>query len=257
MYLYDRTPLRVKTEAVAQDSPHWRREKVTIDAAYGNERLPIYLYLPVNVRPPYQTVVFYPSARVLASSSSDTLGDLKFFDYVVQSGRAVMYPVYKGTYERPAVIPGPDTVAGRDTIIQGAKDIGRAIDYAETRADLDRNRIAYLGVSMGAALGPHFGAVEQRFKALVLFDGGYYVEKPLPGADQADFAPRVKAPTLMLSGKFDWIFLGKDAMLRLFGTPAADKKAVTLETAHDVSEKRDDMARETLAWLDRYLGKVN
>ena len=32
--------------------------------------------------------------------SSETLGDEDFFDYIVQSGRAVLYPVFQDTYER-------------------------------------------------------------------------------------------------------------------------------------------------------------
>jgi len=105
--------------------------------------------------------------------------------------------------------------------------------------------------------GVNLVAVEDRFKAAIWLDGGFYSSKPLPGADQADFAPRITAPVLMIAGKFDWIFLGKDALLRMLATPPADKKVVMLETAHDVSEKREDMAREVLAWLDKYLGKVN
>ncbi len=256
MYAYDRMPLNVKTEPVAQDRRDWRKEKVTFDAAYGNERMAAYLFIPANVRPPYQTVVFFPSARVLDIPNSSTLGDMKFIDYVIQSGRAVLYPVFKGTYERPAPTPGPDTVAGRETLIQESKDLGRSIDYLETRPDIDRNHIGYLGVSMGAALSVNFAAVEPRLKAVVMLDGGFY-EKALPGADQADFAPRVKAATLLVTGKFDWIFLGKDALLPMLGAPEANKKAVILETAHDVSEQRSDMVREVLAWLDKYLGKVN
>jgi len=114
-----------------------------------------------------------------------------------------------------------------------------------------------MGESMGAAVGLDLTAVEDRFKAVIFLDGGFYSEKPLPGTDQADFAPRIKAPALMISGKFDWIFLGKDALLRMLGAPAADKKAVTFDTAHDVSEQRADLVREVLAWLDKYLGKVN
>ncbi len=257
MYNYDRTPLNARAESVAEDSTDWRKEKVTFDAAYGKERMPAYLFLPRNVRPPYQTLVFFPSARVLDTPNSDTLGDMKFIDYVIQSGRAVIYPVYKGTYERPGPMPGLDTVAARETMIQDSKDIGRSIDYLETRADIDRNRIAYMGVSMGAALGVNYTAVEDRFKAVIMLDGGFYAEKPLPGTDQADFAPRVKAPTLLVAGKFDWIFMDKAALLRMLGAPAADKKAVTLDTAHDVSEQRADLVREVLAWLDKYLGKVN
>ena len=110
---------------------------------------------------------------------------------------------------------------------------------------------------MGAALGVILTAVEDRLKAVVFLDGGFFVEKMLPGTDQADFAPRLKAPALMIGGKYDWLFLGKDALLRMLGTPAADKKAVTLDTAHDVSEQRADLVREVVAWLDKYLGRVN
>lgn len=256
MYSYDRTPLNPKAESVAQDSADWRKEKVSFDAAYGKERLTAYLFLPMHVQPPYQTVVFFPSARVLDLPSSETLGDMNFIDYVIQSGRAVIYPVYKGTYERPATPPSPDTVAGKETLIQDSKDLGRSIDYLETRPDIDRSRIAFLGVSMGAALGVNWAAVENRFEAVIFLDGGFFSEKPLMGTDQVDFAPRLTAPTLLISGKFDWIFLGKEAMMRLLGAPAADKRAVTLDTAHDVSEKRADVIREVVAWLDRYLGNV-
>jgi hypothetical protein len=191
MYSYDRTPLNVKAETVAQDSKDWRKEKISFDAAYGKERMAAYLFVPSHVRPPFQTVIFYPSARVLETPSSETLGDMQFVDYIIQSGRAVLYPVYKGTYERSAQLPGPDTTAGRDTLIQDSKDLGRSIDYLETRTDIDRNRIGYLGVSMGGALGVIFAAVENRIKTLIMLDGGFYNEKPLPGADAVDFAPRV------------------------------------------------------------------
>ena len=257
MYSYDKTPLHDKVEKVVQDSPDWHKEKITFDAAYGNERMAAYLFVPVHVKPPYQTVVFFPSARVLDLPSSDTLGDTKFVDFVIQSGRAVLYPVIKGTYERSAPMPGLDTVAGRETLIDQSKDLGRSIDYLETRADIDRNRIGYMGVSMTAAQGVIYTALEPRLKAVIFLDGGFFVEKPLPGADQADFAPHIKAPTLLICGKFDWIFLGKDALLRMIGAPAADKSYVLLETAHDVSEQRPALIKAVIGWLDKYLGKVN
>jgi dienelactone hydrolase len=257
MYAYDRTPLNAKVESIAQDSQDWRKEKITFDAAYGKERMAAYLFLPAHVRPPYQAVVFFPSARVLDIPNSEVLGDMKFIDFIIQSGRAVIYPVYKGTYERAAPMAAPDTAEGRETLFQDSKDIGRSIDYLETRPDIDRNRIGYLGVSFGAALGVNFAAVENRIKTVIMLDGGFYNETMLPGTDQADFAPRLKAPTLLIAGRFDWIYLGKDALLRLLGTPPADKKVVLFDTAHDVSEQRADLVREVVAWLDRYLGKVD
>ena len=148
------------------------------------------------------------------------------------------------------------TAEGRETLLHDSKDLGRSIDYLETRSDIDRERLAFLGVSMGAAIGINLAAVEPRLKAVVFLDGGFVEGKPVDGVDQVDFAPRLKAPTLLISGKFDWIFMGKDALIRLLGAPPADKRAVLVDTAHDVSEQRADMIREVTGWLDRYLGKV-
>ena len=61
----------------------------------------------------------------------------------------------------------------------------------------------------------------------------------------------------MISGKYDWIFGGKDALFRLLGAPASGKKAVFFDTAHDVSEQRTDLVREVVSWLDKYWGRVN
>ena len=68
-------------------------------AAYGRERVPAYLFLPKNASPPYQTVVLFPSAYALNAGSSNKL-DLTRFDFIVRSGRALLYPVYQGTFER-------------------------------------------------------------------------------------------------------------------------------------------------------------
>jgi dienelactone hydrolase len=256
LYAYDRTPLNAKVQFTTRDSPDWRKEKIVFDAAYGNERVTLYLFLPSRASPPFQTVILFPTARAIYTPSSATLTDMHFVDFVIQSGRAVAYPVYQGTYERTAPPPATDTMAGRETLIQEAKDLSRTIDYLETRQDIDSTRIAYMGISMGAAHGVILAGVEQRLKAAIFLDGGFVVEKPLPGANQADFAARIKVPVLMISGRFDWVFWGKDALLRLMATPAADKKAVVFDTAHDVSEQRTALAREVLAWLDRYFGRI-
>jgi hypothetical protein len=46
-------------------------------------------------------------------------------------------------------------------------------------------------------------------------------------------------------------------LFRLLGTPPADKRHVVLDTPHDVSEQKDILSTEVLAWLDKYLGRVN
>jgi dienelactone hydrolase len=221
-----------------------------------------FLFLPKNTRPPFQAVAFFPSARISFLGANDALGDMTFVDYVIKSGRAVIYPIYKGFYERRAerpALPGP-TLA-REMVVDWSKDLGRSIDYLESRPDIDRTRIGYLGVSQGGAYGVVFAALEERLKAIVLLDSGFFQqEAPVKGIDQVDFAPRLTRPVLMVNGRYDATFPPESAQLplmKMLGTPDADKRQVVFDTPHDVSLRRSDLVKEVLAWYDKYLGRVN
>ena len=151
MYAYDKTSLDAKVEALPDDSEHWRRQKITFRTAYDETRMPAYLFFPKRVRAPYQAVVFFPSARVNALPNSSELGDLTFMDFVVDSGRAVIYPIYNRLYERGYVPQAPGPTLERQTLIDWSKDLSRSLDYLATREDIDISRVGFLGVSQGAA----------------------------------------------------------------------------------------------------------
>jgi len=262
LYAYDKTSLHATSDVVADSGEDWTKQRIAFDAAYGHERMTAFLFLPKDAKPPFQTVVFFPSARVNFLSSSGALGDLTFMDYVVKSGRAVMYPIYQGLYERQSsapLLPGP--TLRRELTVDWSKDLGRSIDYLETRPDIDTTRIGYLGVSQGSAYGVILAALEDRLKAVVFLDGGYFQqEHPAPGMDQADFAPRLTKPVLMVNGRYDATFPFESSqapLFRMLGTPKADKRHVVFDTPHDVRLRRSDLIREVLAWYDKYLGRVN
>jgi eukaryotic-like serine/threonine-protein kinase len=260
LYEYPQAPLNARVEGVVKETEDWREEKVSFDAAYNGERMSAYLFLPKRVRPPYQTVIFFPSARVLfLPPDSSELGDVNYFDYVIQSGRAVVYPIYKETYERRTIHTFPS--GDIDLPFDWYKDAARTLDYLDTRQDIDKNKIAYLGVSMGSAEGVIVATLLQnRLKTAVFLDGGYFLQKSPPGIDQADFAPRMKKPVLMVNGRYDYTFpleTSQDPLFRMLGTPPAEKSHVVLDTPHDVTQQRTRLIQEVLSWLDRYLGRVN
>ncbi|SPE35081.1 Serine/threonine protein kinase [Candidatus Sulfopaludibacter sp. SbA6] len=148
LYSYDRTELRPAIESVDESSPYWREEKVTFNAAYGKERVIAYLFLPKRATPPYQTVVYFPPANAQQLGSLKS-GGIKLWDFVPRSGRALLYPIYKGTYERRGdAEPGGPSVY-RDQVIAQAKDFRRSLDYLESRPDIDRSRLGFCGVSWG------------------------------------------------------------------------------------------------------------
>jgi hypothetical protein len=177
------------------------------DAAYGNERMSAYVFLPKNATPPYQTVIFYPGFWAIYQRSSRNV-ELFGCDFVPKSGRALVYPIYKSHYERgdglenkwtSSMAGVEDTALYRDHVIEWSKDLGRTIDYIESRKDLDHEKLAYYGIDTGAYLGNILPAVEKRIKVLVLAGGGFYPGKKLPEVDEINFAPRVTMPTLMIS----------------------------------------------------------
>jgi len=45
---YDHTPLNPKIESSDATSPFWLHEKITFNAAYGNDRVIAHLFLPKN-----------------------------------------------------------------------------------------------------------------------------------------------------------------------------------------------------------------
>src|SRR5262245_12212239 len=56
LYAYDPTELNAVVEKVDESSEDWKMEKITFNAAYGNERMMAYLYLRKKATPPFQTV---------------------------------------------------------------------------------------------------------------------------------------------------------------------------------------------------------
>jgi serine/threonine protein kinase len=256
VYAYDKTPLS-PTVGQAGDEEDWKVEKVTYTAGYGNERAIAYLFLPKKAKPPYQTVLFFPGSNALLLRKF-SLYPTAALDGILRSGRAVIYPVYKSTYERGDGMETdvPDISATwRDHLVMWTKDASRALDYVDSRTDLDHEKIAYYGYSWGAVMGAIIPAVEPRIKANVLALGGMEYSRSLPEVDKINFLPRVKQPTLLLNGHFDFFFPMEDTQLPFFnmlGTRKDQKKRVMYETGHNIP--RNELIKETLNWLDTYLG---
>ena len=171
-----------------------------------------------------------------------------------------MVPIYKGTYERgddlETFVPD-ETNFYKEHVIMWAKDLNRSIDYLEMRDDIDTDKLAYYGISWGGLQGPIMLAVEKRFKVGVLHLGGLPFQRALPEVDPINFLPRVTIPVLMHNGRYDYIFLletSQRPLFELLDTPEEQKRHVVFESAHTVP--RSDLIRETLDWLDHYLGPV-
>ncbi len=263
MFAYDRTPLNAEVVG-ADTTATWIREHVELDAAYGDERLAMFLFHPIGGpgSPPRQAVVYFPGSGDLYNTSYDDLTAARI-DFVLRSGRVLVYPVYKGTWERQSDIQSDVQDASnlyRDHVISWAKDLSRSIDYLETRDDIDADRLAYMGISWGGAMAPIMTAMEPRLKASILQVGGLMMQDVQPVADPFNYLPRVTIPTLMLNGRYDSFFPLESSIMPFYenlGTPESDRKIIVTDANHFVGAYNADLViAETLDWLDRYLGPV-
>lgn len=258
LFAYDKTPLDAKIE---EDKPtdHGTRQRITFNAAYGGERMMAYLFLPSSGKPPYQTLVLFPGSGSIEARSSAELEPGRV-DFLVRGGRAIIWPIYKGTYERSTELRSDtarETTFYKDHLIMWAKDLSRTIDYLETRDDIDATRIGYYGLSWGGTMGAIMPAVEPRIKTNILYVAGINFQQTLPEADPVNYVGRVRQPTLILNGELDFYFPPETSQKPLFdllGTDPEHKKRLIFPGGHSVP--RTEMIKQSLLWLDRYLGPV-
>jgi dienelactone hydrolase len=263
-YEYEKPALNAVVEAT-EGFEHWVREKVAFDLPYGGERGGAYLFLPRNTQRPLQTVIYWPHGgwTVLKSIDDEFMTTL---DFLVQGGRAVAVPIFKGTLQRnpKGTVTGATTagegigaLAFRDLQIEWVKDLSRTIDYLQTRDDLDVEKLAFYGLSWGSLAAPIALAVEPRIKTAVLNVGGFWNARFEPAVDPLNFTPRVRVPVLMINGEHDIVFpleTAQKPMFDLLGTAPAHKRHYKYPASHVVP--RNELIKETLDWLDRYLGPV-
>lgn len=258
LHSYGKADLKAVVESVDdKSSQYWKKERITFQAAYGDERVIADLYLPKNAAPPLQTILYM--SGIDSFYFKNLIGiSFRFIEFFISSGRAVMVPHYENTLERgpmPETTGRPDLF--REIALRWSKDLGRSIDYLETRPEIDAGKLAFCGVSFGAYEGPRMVAVEPRIKVAVFAAGGALDLKPAE-VDPWNFAPRVRIPVLMLNGRSDFSFpleTSQKPLFKLLGTPEKDKRHKLYEGGHDIFG-RMDFYRDVFDWLDRYLGPV-
>jgi pimeloyl-ACP methyl ester carboxylesterase len=259
-FTYDKTPLDVRIESskAGQDRP--RMERISFNAAYGDERVSVVVVLPKKAAAPYQAVIFVPPTPAFSQRSLDEqVWNGTMARIIVESGRAWVFPIFKGTYDRgEGRYPNYEKLPTRyrDDLVCWSKDLSRTIDYLETRQDIQGAKLAYLGFSFGAMVGAVLPALEERLSTLVLVNGGMTRWESPPEVSQVNFAPRIKIPTLMINGRYDFTFVGPSQrqMFRLLGTPDEHKRLLHFDVGH--TTRIDLYAKDILGWLDRYLGPV-
>ncbi len=239
------------------ETAFFTKEIIKVDASYGGAPLKIFIFLPKNYNPPFQTILYFPG---LDAHQSNDINDLKVnfsIDFLLKSGRAVIWPVYFATYGRGSTNIS-NTILWKEAYRNILQDVQVTLDYLKTRPDLDFDKTAYFGVSWGGSIAPFILAIENRIKIGItaLFGVSSMKKYRFKEFDTVDYLPRVKIPMLLLGGQYDFDYTMQEQQVfcDLLGTPETDKRWKTYESTHYIP--RSPLINESLSWLDKYFGPV-
>lgn len=175
--------------------------------------------------------------------------------------------------------PGTEPEAVRDNFVQSVVDLRRGIDVLRARADVDPNRIAYVGHSSGAHWGAILSAVDRRLKTVVLMAGvpaeatilmesddpdyvGFRKTTPkeqldnyfriVSPLDAINYVPHAApTPLLFQFARFEQYF--NEAAMRRYAQAASEPKLVLwYDTGHGLNDVR--VLIERANWLQTHIG---
>ena len=234
---------------------------VRINAAYANERFAIHFFLPRGQRDSDETIVWvggFGDWLATRFGDADEI-ELDVISRLVQTGRIVVYPICKGTFERGnGTFPREDAYLLRDCLVAAAKDVARTVDYLHAQDFVDSDRLIFMGYSTGAVTSPRILVATPNFKAAVLVTGGYPPANTGPEHavfDPYQFTPHVKTPVLMINGKGDSLVTptSQEFFKDLGSSNSKYSQYVLLDSEHDPPPK--EVVRITDQWLRKMFNK--
>jgi dienelactone hydrolase len=185
-FRYDRlAPLNLTDRGIVNKRYPVKIHDVSYQSPMGGE-VPAFLIVPPGK-------ARKPAVIYMHGSGGNRLEDLAQATWMAARGAVTM--TITSPFERPDAPTALSGIAGiqqqRDLTIQAIVDLRRAVDVLQSRPDVDRNRIGFVGWSSGARMGALLASAEHRIRAYVLQSGG----SP-PVADYVKAAPASLRPEL-------------------------------------------------------------
>lgn len=276
IYAYDRD-LPLNAEVTEQQrTANYVIYRVQYSSVH-DKRVPAWWCVPTAGTPPYPCVI------IMHGYGGNKNGLQMLAPVFAMQGIATF--AIDAEYHGDRKQPGSDIFSAylyrnRDAIIQTVIDLRRAIDFLQSRQEIDGKRIGYIGLSMGGILGGILAGVDERVQAPILIvaggDWGYLFRtsqhstvrqlrekhpelfksaqkmNEIMGAVDpvnwvAHIAPR---PLLMINGTNDQI-VPKECTERLFAAAKEPKEIVWLEGGHIPQPVA--VLRKVDEWLSKYL----
>ncbi len=255
-YDYDQSfPLEAKVDTLKPNLFH-----VTYNSTHGL-RVPALLSLPRRGIRPYPVVIMLHGIGDQKNADYMMLGDSIFS----AAGFAVFRPDIEFHGERARTKfsfkeSKKYRYTFRDALVQTVFDLRRAVDYLDTRPDIDSTKTAFLGISLGGIIGTVFCGVEKRveFPIITLAGGGMRyalgkdglkerVKEMLAPIEPLNFVAQISPrPVLFQNAKKDEI-IPKTSTMLLYATAKEPKEIIWYDAHHHMPPR--PAFRDAVEWL--------
>jgi TolB-like protein len=250
------------TLLTTSDADGIKHERFEIDTGYG-VRMPLVVLSPHASSNATPSIVCFPGmGSFMGSTIDDDIGTMsEGMAFIIrQLGCALVYPCFRGAYERfdHGAFPAQDVArkVWLERTESWCQELSQTIDFIEQSDLLDGDRVGFIGTSYGAIFNTAILALEKRLKTAVLISGNLQAGRNYPIADSINYYPRIKYPVLMMNGRFDTIVSAKHALLQKrldwLGTPEEDKKQILYDAGH-WPFPQNLFKRDMSQWLQKYL----
>jgi pimeloyl-ACP methyl ester carboxylesterase len=143
----------------------------------------------------------------------------------------------------------------RDWMCQSIVDLRRGIDYLESRPDIDPDRIAVFGGSLGGWIGSILAAVEPRIKTAILSvpatEDGMAQTPPGRIINSSNFFPRYKDLSLLMVLAKNDVPLRNARAKEFFDLVQVKKEVVEYNESHFLDPQKYN--KDILEWLKENL----
>ena len=129
----------------------------------------------------------------------------------------------------------------------------RALDYLQTKADIDTTKIGVFGMSMGGSMSCILSALEPRIKVTVAATAAPIApisKKHNQPHDPTNSVPHIHCPFLLLMAKNDtWYTVdGGNQLYSLVGSP--EKNIIWYDSGHNLPEEH---VYDVVKWIKEHL----
>lgn len=266
-FKYDKNMLLKAKEKILKETDNYIQYHIIYESIH-NKKVPALFTLPKKYNPPYKVVIYQHGLSEKKDAEQISFGTEK----LVSEGYAVFSidSEYHGERKKEGVVPSGlisrmQFYTFRDMLIQTVVDIRRGVDYLTKRKDIDREKIAYIGISMGGIIGVIVSGIDERIKVPIFIVAGGNLKKMLPESeifqefeeilkviDPVYFVEKIyPRPVFMINGLKD--FTMAESAKELYEKAKEPKEIIWIDADHIGVPFKEETVRAILEILKKNL----